>query len=377
MTNLPVHPGWNNVTEKAKDFVQNLVVNDPEKRLSATEALQHRWLAKPSHFEYLSTVYCFAINGWQARPRDHHDLVEELDLCTVGNPRKSLTPPISPPGKSVTKAGTLFQDEIHSPGQSHGFEELTLQRDHPKSKSMTPKVNVIDDPQAQDNCIQPIAEAVKLSDINESISNEMIQGAVCKDGESYDFPRSESIPTGAETTMTDDQTHRVIPVERVKAFILGENQKLKRPVGPQTETNLNASPLSSFTDSILESPPRPRQITVSPKPAGFERFFNPNQLGLKESGEHKTQRNRSKSSKVTKEPEHPIHFRKFDPRAFKVVTSRDAPFHGDGFDGYIAHRNHRMSLRSATVSKFNSKVTNSARTPRFKDDIMCLEHIRE
>ena len=35
---------WNDISSDAKDLIQNLLVIDPSKRLSASEALQSRWL---------------------------------------------------------------------------------------------------------------------------------------------------------------------------------------------------------------------------------------------------------------------------------------------------------------------------------------------
>ena len=39
-------PGWRNVSYEAKKFVMSLLIYDPEKRLSASEALNHAWFKK-------------------------------------------------------------------------------------------------------------------------------------------------------------------------------------------------------------------------------------------------------------------------------------------------------------------------------------------
>lgn len=39
-------PAWDDVSEDAKDLIRNLIVVDPNKRLSAAEALQHRWIMR-------------------------------------------------------------------------------------------------------------------------------------------------------------------------------------------------------------------------------------------------------------------------------------------------------------------------------------------
>lgn len=44
---------WSSVSSEAKDFVQKLLTLDPEKRLSATEALKHPWIMKRRKTENL------------------------------------------------------------------------------------------------------------------------------------------------------------------------------------------------------------------------------------------------------------------------------------------------------------------------------------
>lgn len=42
---------WGKASENCKDFVQSLLVVDPKKRMSASEALEHRWLRAQDHHE--------------------------------------------------------------------------------------------------------------------------------------------------------------------------------------------------------------------------------------------------------------------------------------------------------------------------------------
>jgi len=44
---------WGKASENCKDFVQRLLVVDPKKRLSAAEALEHRWLQAHDHHEHV------------------------------------------------------------------------------------------------------------------------------------------------------------------------------------------------------------------------------------------------------------------------------------------------------------------------------------
>ncbi|KAL7456726.1 hypothetical protein ACHAWC_008211, partial [Mediolabrus comicus] len=48
------NPGWYNVSEEAKRFVAALLTKDPNKRLSAEEALHHPWLTKKSFTDSIS-----------------------------------------------------------------------------------------------------------------------------------------------------------------------------------------------------------------------------------------------------------------------------------------------------------------------------------
>lgn len=48
-------PWWDDVSKNAQDLVRNLLQKDPEKRLTAHQALKHPWVignaAKPEHME--------------------------------------------------------------------------------------------------------------------------------------------------------------------------------------------------------------------------------------------------------------------------------------------------------------------------------------
>lgn len=44
MNNLWLEPEWDDVSEDAKDLVRKLLTYDPTKRISAGDALQHKWI---------------------------------------------------------------------------------------------------------------------------------------------------------------------------------------------------------------------------------------------------------------------------------------------------------------------------------------------
>jgi calcium-dependent protein kinase len=39
-----LEPEWDDVSEDAKDLVKRLLAYDPEKRITASDALQHKWI---------------------------------------------------------------------------------------------------------------------------------------------------------------------------------------------------------------------------------------------------------------------------------------------------------------------------------------------
>ena len=55
-------PYWDPISADAKDFVKNLLIVDPRKRMTAAEALNHRWLGRTSS---VSTKNLFAKEGQQ------------------------------------------------------------------------------------------------------------------------------------------------------------------------------------------------------------------------------------------------------------------------------------------------------------------------
>ena len=53
-------PYWDPISQDAKDFIRNLLVVDPKKRMTAAEALNHRWLGRTAS---VSTKNLFAAAG--------------------------------------------------------------------------------------------------------------------------------------------------------------------------------------------------------------------------------------------------------------------------------------------------------------------------
>ena len=63
-------PYWDAISKEAKDFVANLLIVDAKKRMTAAEALQHKWLGKRSA---ASSKNLFAAKGMEDAPVDVTD----------------------------------------------------------------------------------------------------------------------------------------------------------------------------------------------------------------------------------------------------------------------------------------------------------------
>ena len=85
-------PTWNDVGHRARDFVRKLLVLNENQRLTAEEALQHRWFTVKRHRLLFESVYEKSIRGWHPSPKDL-DIVEDLDVLlarTESQPTKSV-----------------------------------------------------------------------------------------------------------------------------------------------------------------------------------------------------------------------------------------------------------------------------------------------
>lgn len=84
------HPRWSVVGPLPKDFIRRLLVLEEDHRMTASEALAHKWLANDCYAEDLEDLYARSIQDWQPRSMDSQ-LVERIfrdlpDLTAVGLP---------------------------------------------------------------------------------------------------------------------------------------------------------------------------------------------------------------------------------------------------------------------------------------------------
>ena len=79
---------WQDIPPRALDFLRGLLSLDPEKRLTASSALNHSWFKKPlSEAALLEERYEKVIRFWRKRGED--DVIERLPSRDGGKPMSS------------------------------------------------------------------------------------------------------------------------------------------------------------------------------------------------------------------------------------------------------------------------------------------------
>jgi calcium/calmodulin-dependent protein kinase I len=129
----PIFPDdkWGHISDEAVDFVRKLLTKDPAKRLSATDALRHRWLADSKHHRSKMPSYDKApesseefseLTETTKRSRDAPEMMNHHNNNAVPrspNPKssslarasssRSARPPPPPPPHPVSR--TIFEDD--------------------------------------------------------------------------------------------------------------------------------------------------------------------------------------------------------------------------------------------------------------------------
>ncbi|KAI9714899.1 MAG: hypothetical protein M1820_000188 [Bogoriella megaspora] len=101
---------WRRVGHRVKDFVRKLLVLDEGKRLTAKQALQHRWFTNRKHRQSFDSIYQKSIKDWYAQ--DHApNIIENLDDTALQEHENPITTPPHQYNHSATsryfKAPTL------------------------------------------------------------------------------------------------------------------------------------------------------------------------------------------------------------------------------------------------------------------------------
>ncbi|KAF4549377.1 Meiosis-specific serine/threonine-protein kinase MEK1-like protein [Elsinoe fawcettii] len=73
------HDIWGRIASAPKEFIRQLLVLNESKRMTARQALEHRWLGQPFYKDILQEVYEKAIDGW--RPKEQIQ-IEQLPQVT-------------------------------------------------------------------------------------------------------------------------------------------------------------------------------------------------------------------------------------------------------------------------------------------------------
>jgi serine/threonine protein kinase len=71
---------WKNISDEAKDLIKNLLVKDPEKRLSSTEALLHPWITGEAHSDLHNQHLSESTNAFKIK-QEERDRKEEARLA--------------------------------------------------------------------------------------------------------------------------------------------------------------------------------------------------------------------------------------------------------------------------------------------------------
>ena len=83
LTKLDTEPLWKGVSERAKDFLKQVVRLDENERLSAEQALKHPWFCEGDRKAVIQSSYEKAIERWKPH-RPGLDFIEDLDVIIQG-----------------------------------------------------------------------------------------------------------------------------------------------------------------------------------------------------------------------------------------------------------------------------------------------------
>ena len=74
---------WQNVSPAGKEFVNSILELDESARMTAPDALEHRWFTNKWHKELLDRVYDMAVRAWRPS-KPQKDIVETIKTLPVG-----------------------------------------------------------------------------------------------------------------------------------------------------------------------------------------------------------------------------------------------------------------------------------------------------
>ena len=107
---------WGNISDEGVDFVRKLLTKDPAKRLSATEALSHRWLMVDKEVPTMAQPLRSSQTSQQSQPQPQ----APLDLSSLNRRTRG-----SSQGPSLVSSGESVRSKTRSgsSGASHRLQE--------------------------------------------------------------------------------------------------------------------------------------------------------------------------------------------------------------------------------------------------------------
>ncbi|KAM4628703.1 calcium/calmodulin-dependent protein kinase type IV isoform 1-T1 [Polymixia lowei] len=110
-----VSPWWDDVSLNAKDLVSKLIVQDPHKRLSVQEALQHPWvLGKAARFSHMDTTQR-KLQEFNARRKLKAAMKAVVATSRMHEGSRRRTDSCEIPGSGASRQGSMQQDPPPEP----------------------------------------------------------------------------------------------------------------------------------------------------------------------------------------------------------------------------------------------------------------------
>jgi serine/threonine protein kinase len=173
---------WEGVSTRAKEFIRGCLAPQEADRLTAREALDHKWFTHPHYRSDFDAAYKRAIQDWQPRPRDEN-VIEIIDTSHI-KAKKTRSSYFEPPrprpassSRSSDQATMIARwrpDELRASPvvrDSYAFQEdesfVSFPENPPQSSP----------PQQEVNASQDEFQEAYMNDCEEDVLNERLYQA--------------------------------------------------------------------------------------------------------------------------------------------------------------------------------------------------------
>lgn len=102
---------WEKVPKRARNFVTSLLVLQEDKRLTATEALQHSWFTNKICAASFDALYNKAISDWKPRTTPKEDIVVSIDTSDIAIPTPSASQNVRRESESTIIKSQFFSKD--------------------------------------------------------------------------------------------------------------------------------------------------------------------------------------------------------------------------------------------------------------------------